>query len=135
MLKRANIRTHLVTAAGTGEETLSTQATGSCQCDSSGVTLRYAEAENHGSAMLLASGGMAQLRRKGDVRSRLTFVENRLVPADYLAMGQNMDFSVFTHSLSLLSHSRGGRLEVRFTLLLAGAQVADNTLEICWDFV
>jgi len=135
MLKRANIRTNLVTYTEAGEETFTTQAEGSCLCDASGVMLRYAETENHGTATLVASSELAQLRRRGDVTSRFVFAENKLIPADYSAMGQNMDFSVFTHSLSLLFTPQSGQVEVRFTLLLAGTQVADSILEIRWDLL
>lgn len=135
MLKKSRIRTRLVTSTETGEETITTQATGGCLIDESGIMLRYAEEENHGTATLVAADSLAQLHRKGDVTSRLTFVENKLIPADYSVMQRNMDFSVFTHSRSFVLTPQGGRLEVKFTLLLAGAQVADNTLEICWDFV
>lgn len=135
MLKRANIRTRLVTCTETGEEAFTTQAEGGCLGDASGVMLRYAEAGNHGTATLVASSGLAQLRRKGDVTSRLVFAGKKLIPAGYSAMGQNMDFSVFTHSLSLVFTPQGGQLEVRFTLLLAGTQVADSILEIRWDLL
>lgn len=135
MLKKAQITTRLLSVTDSGDETILTESCGGCLIEESGVMLRYQEERNHGTATLIIGDALAQLRRKGDVDSRLTFVEGQLIPADYVTGGNRLDFSLFTHSRTFELDARGGRLQLRYTLLLAGTQVADNTLTIQWNFV
>lgn len=135
MLKKAQINTRLLSVTDNGEETILTEGNGGCLIEESGVMLRYAEPRNHGTATLIIGNVLAQLRRNGDVESRLTFVEGQLIPADYQAGETKLDFSIFTHSRSFELNAEGGTLTLRYTLLLAGTQVADNTLTIQWKFV
>lgn len=130
MQKKVNIRTKLTTATEAGADTMETATAGLCQIEKSGVMLHFAEPDNHGEATLVASDGLAQLTRQGDISSRLTFVERRLIPADYSTLVGKIDMSVFTHALTISPSAQALRISLRFSLLQAGAHVADNELEI-----
>lgn len=135
MLKKVRITTHLLTVTENGEETITTESQGGCLIEETGIVLRYPEAENRGTAMLVAGTELAQLRRQGDIRTRMTFIEGKLLPMDYATPQAKLDFSLYTHRHELVVDAVGGRLDVRYTLLLAGVQVADNTLTIQWNFL
>lgn len=134
MLKKAHIETLLVSHTENGEYRITTQSQGACIVEETGIMLRYAEPENQGSAMLMLTDGLADLKRNGQVRSRMTFIEGRLLPCPYTAQEGTFDFSLFTHSQSFIINATGGRFQARYTLLAAGRQVADNVLTIEWHF-
>lgn len=135
MLKKAQIYTHLSTTSEAGEEVITSQAQGMCLIEKTGILLRYPEEKNHGSATLIVSDSLAQIQRVGDISSRLTFIEQQLIHADYSSLQRKMDFALFTHHLSFALDSKGGYFKVRYSLLLANTHVADNTLEIAWNFI
>ena len=71
MLKRCTIQTLLVSNTENGEDLIRTEAKGGCLIEETGIMLRYAEAENHGTASLLLTEGLADLKRNGDTRSQI----------------------------------------------------------------
>ena len=80
MLKRIKVETRLAAQTENGEDVIVTESAGTAVIDRDGLLLRYAEADNEGEAQLLLSDSIADLHRKGQVRSRMTFVEGRLLP-------------------------------------------------------
>lgn len=132
MLKRAQIETVLRSVTPNGEDVIRSESAGTCLIEQTGVMLRYPEAENHGHAMLVVADGLADLRRKGNVVSRMTFVEGRLLPCPYNAAGSELDLSLYTHSFAFELYADGGRLRLEYTLLSGGVQVADNELTVAW---
>ncbi len=133
MLKRADIHTVLVSVTDSGEDVIRTQSAGGCLIEETGVMLRYAEKENNGSATLLLTETLADLRRKGDTTSRMTFVEGRMLPCPYhTERAGGIDLSIYTHESRFTLSAAGGRFSARFTVMIAGQQVADNTLTVEW---
>lgn len=134
MLKKAHITTHLVTTTENGEDIIRTENDGACLIEETAVMLRYAEADNDGTAHLLLSNDLADLKRHGSTRSRMTFIEGRLLPCPYETQHGPLDLSLFTHSHSFSLDAQGGTFTARYTLLAAGKQVADNVLTVEWVF-
>lgn len=135
MLKKAHISTLLVSNTENGEDTIRTQADGLCQVDEEAVLLRYPETDNDGIAILLITEALADLKRRGHTRSRLTFIEGRLQPCPYSTPQGDLDISIYTHSHTLSLNSSGGRFQARYSLLAAGRHVADNVLTVEFAFI
>ena len=133
MLKRIKVETRLAAQTENGEDVIVTESAGTAVIDRDGLLLRYAEAENEGEAQLLLSDSIADLHRK--VRSRMTFVEGRLLPMPYATPEGTYDFSLFTHSLRLSVSPAGGEFAAKYSLLAGGRQVSDNQLAVRWTFV
>ena len=134
MLKRCTIQTLLVSNTENGEDLIRTEAKGGCLIEETGLMLRYTETENQGTASLLLTEGLADLKRNGDTRSRMTFVNAKLLPCSYVTPKGTLDFSIYTHEQSFTVDAQGGCFKVRYTLLAAGKQVADNVLTVEWTF-
>lgn len=134
MLKRCNIETLLISNTENGEDLIRTAAKGGCLIEENGLMLRYPEKENKGTASLLLTDGLADLKRNGDTRSRMTFVEGKLLPCAYTTPRGAIDFSLFTHQQHFTVNGEGGKFEARYTMLAAGKQVADNVLTVEWTF-
>ena len=134
MLKRCNIETLLISNTENGEDLIRTAAKGGCLIEENGLMLRYPEKENKGTASLLLTDGLADLKRNGDTRSRMTFVEGKLLPCAYTTPRGTIDFSLFTHQQHFTVNGEGGKFEARYTMLAAGKQVADNVLTVEWTF-
>ena len=83
MLKKANIQTILVSTTENGEDLIRTESVGGCLIEENGIMLRYTEKENSGTATLLLTEGLADLKRHGHTESRMTFVEGKLLPCLY----------------------------------------------------
>lgn len=135
MLKKAHIRTLLVQHTDNGDDTIRTSAAGLCQVDDNALLLRYPEEDNHGIATLLITDALADLKRRGDIRSRLTFIEGRLQPCPYSTPHGDIDLSLYTHAHSLTLNATGGRFQARYALLAAGRHVSDNVLTVEFEFV
>lgn len=134
MLKKCAIQTLLTSNTENGEDIIRTEAKGGCLIEETGLMLRYAEAANQGTASLLLTDGLADLKRNGDTRSRMTFVNGKLLPCTYVTPKGNLDFSIYTHEQSFEVSAEGGCFKARYTLLAAGKQVADNVLTVEWVF-
>ena len=134
MLKKSHIKTLLVSTTDNGEDIIRPEADGGGLIDESGQMLRYAERDNDGTASLLLTDGFADLKRNGRIKSRMTFVDGKLVPCAYTTPNGALDFSLYTHSTLLNVTPEGGRFEARYTMLAAGKQVADNVLTVEWQF-
>lgn len=135
MLKKANIQTLLVSTTENGEDLIRTESVGGCLIEENGIVLRYTEKENKGTATLLLTEGLADLKRHGHTESRMTFVEGKLLPCLYTTPNGSLDFSLYTHSASFKVDAQGGRFEARYTMLAAGKQVADNVLTVEFTFL
>lgn len=135
MLKRVRIKTMLVSQTENGEDRITSEASGGCLVDTTGVMLRYSEKENDGTASLVLADGLASLRRKGHITSQMTFVEGKLLPCPYTTEAGSFDLSLYTHSQQFTVVADGGRFRARYTLLAAGQQVADNELTVEWNFL
>lgn len=133
MLKRAIIQTVLVSVTESGEDVIRTESEGACLIEGNGVLLRYPEKGNSGNATLLLTDSLADLKRRGETTSRMTFIEGRMLPCPYRTdkVGE-MDMSIYTHETRFSLSAAGGRFTARFTVLIAGKQTADNTLTIEW---
>lgn len=134
MLKEIHLTTLLLSTTENGDDRIRTESQGTCQIEESGVLLRYAEPENAGTTTLLLADGLADLQRAGHTRSRMTFIEGRLLPCPYHTEAGQLDISLYTHSLAFRLDAAGGSFEARYTLLAAGRQVADNVLTVEWTF-
>lgn len=134
MLKKSQIKTHLVTVTDNGTDHIDTSARGICQVEESGLMLRYPEDDNEGYAMLLIAGELVDLKRHGQTESRMTFIEGRLLPMNYVTPRGSFDFSVYTHSQTCEVNALGGTLRLQYSLLQSGRQVADNELTVSWTF-
>lgn len=135
MLKKANIQTLLVSTTENGEDLIRTESVGGCLIEENGIMLRYTEKGNKGTATLLLTEGLADLKRHGHTESRMTFVEGKLLPCLYTTPNGSLDFSLYTHSASFMVDAQGGRFEARYTMLAAGKQVADNVLTVEFTFL
>lgn len=133
MLKRATIQTVLVSVTENGEDVIRTESTGGCLIEENGVMLRYAEKENKGTATLLLTDTLADLKRRGDTTSRMTFVQGRMLPCPYhTGRAGDIDLSIYTHKTDFTLSPAGGRFSASFSVMIAGRQVADNTLTVEW---
>ena len=134
MLKRIKVETRLAAQTENGADVIVTESAGTAVIDRDGLLLRYVEAENEGEAQLLLSDSIADLHRKGQVRSRMTFVEGRLLPMPYATPEGTYDFSLFTHRQRLIVSPDGGEFSATYSLLAGGQQVSDNELTVRWTF-
>lgn len=134
MLKKIHIETLLVSNTENGEDIIRTESKGGCLIEENGIMLRYSESQNNGTAVLLLTEGLADLKRHGDTEARMTFVEGKLIPCTYRTPNGMLDFSLFTHEQTFDINGQGGRFEARYTMLAAGKQVADNVLTVNWTF-
>lgn len=134
MLKKIHIETLLVCNTENGEDVIRTESNGACLIEENGLMLRYAEKQNKGTATLLLTDGLADLKRHGNTEMRMTFVEGKLLPCSYKTPNGMLDFSNFTHEQHFEVNTLGGHFEARYTMLSAGKQVADNVLTIQWHF-
>lgn len=134
MLKKIHIETLLVSNTENGEDIIRTESKGGCLIEENGIMLRYSESQNNGTAVLLLTEGLADLKRHGDTEARMTFVEGKLIPCTYKTPNGMLDFSLFTHEQNFDINEQGGRFEARYTMLAAGKQVADNVLTVNWTF-
>ncbi len=135
MLKKVKIRTVLVSVTDNGEDRITSHSEGVCKVEESGLVLHYAEKDNQGTAQLLISPDIADLNRSGLTRSRMTFIEGRMLPCPYTTPQGDFDLSIFTHSFSTKLSNEGGRFQARYTLMAAGRQVADNVLTVEFSFI
>lgn len=135
MLKKVHLNITLNTQTENGDDHLHTEAEGGCVVEDSGIMLRYIEPDNHGHATLLLTDGLADLKRKGNTSSRMTFIANKLIPCVYETPHGPLDLSIYTHSEHYSVTPEGGIFEVRYTLLAAGRQVADNHLKVALQFL
>lgn len=134
MLKKIHIETLLVSNTENGEDIIRTESKGGCLIEENGIMLRYSESQNNGTAVLLLTEGLADLKRHGDTEVRMTFVEGKLIPCTYKTPNGMLDFSLFTHEQTFDINKQGGRFKARYTMLAAGKQVADNVLTVNWTF-
>lgn len=134
MLKKSHIQTLLTSNTENGEDIIKTDTNGACLIEETGIMLRYPEQENQGNATLLLTDGLADLKRHGHTQSRMTFIEGKLLPCHYNTPHGNIDLNIYTHQAFFTINADGGRFEARYTLLVAGKQVADNVLTIEWSF-
>lgn len=132
--KKSHIQTLLISNTENGEDIIKTDTNGACLIEETGIMLRYPEQENQGNATLLLTDGLADLKRHGHTQSRMTFIEGKLLPCHYNTPHGNIDLNIYTHQAFFTINADGGRFEARYTLLVAGKQVADNVLTIEWSF-
>ena len=134
MLKKAHIRTMLVTHGENGQDIIRSEADGGCIVEENGVMLRYSEKENKGTVSLLLTPELVDLKRHGLTTSRMTFIEQKMLPCPYRTVQGEMDISIFTHKQEFELNAAGGRFQTKYSLMVAGRQVADNVLTIEWTF-
>ncbi|MDD6124395.1 MAG: DUF1934 domain-containing protein [Bacteroidales bacterium] len=134
MLKKVEVHTTLVTLGENGRDVICTTARGGCLMQDGDVMLRYPEPDNNGTAHLLITAGLADLKRQGDVRSRLTFIERKMQPCHYVTSAGALNLDIFTHSQSLVLTDTGGSFEARYTVLVGGAHATDNELKVEFTF-
>ena len=134
MLKKVEVYTTLVTTGENGNDEIRTTSQGGCLMQDGDIMLRYPEPDNHGMAHLLITTGLADLKRQGDVRSRLTFIEGQMLPCHYVTSAGALNLDIFTHSLSLVLTDAGGCFEARYTVLVGGAHATDNELKVEFTF-
>ncbi len=135
MLKKIHVETLLVSTTENGDDLLRSEAQGGCLIEETGLMLRYGETANKGTATLLLTDALADLRRQGDTTARLTFVEGKLLDCPYRTPQGSLPLSLYTHSQHFEVDAQGGHFEARYTLLAAGKQVADNQLTVKWTFL
>ena len=135
MLKKIKVETRLAAQTENGEDMIATESKGTAVIDRDGLLLRYAEPENEGEARLLLSDSIADLHRKGQVHSRMTFVEGRLLPMPYATPEGAYDFSLFTHNFKIAVSPEGGEFIAKYSLLAGVQQVSDNRLAVRWTFL
>lgn len=134
MLKKAHIRTMLVSHGENGQDIIRTESDGGCMIEENGVLLRYAESENQGTVSLLLTPELTDLKRRGLVTSRMTFIEKKMLPCPYRTPQGEMEISIYTHTQEFELNAAGGRFQTKYSLMVAGNQVADNVLTIEWTF-
>lgn len=128
MKKEVRITTTLTSVTPDGEDRITTQADGICTVGSTGMLLRYPEAENGGEATWILTDDVVDLRRKGRTEARFTFIRGRLTDVPYETPHGKFDLQIFTHSVELHADHTGVRFEARYTVLSQGHAVTDNTL-------
>ncbi len=135
MLKKVKINTLLVSVTDNGEDRITSHSEGVCKVEETGLVLHYHEKDNQGTAQLLISDDIADLNRKGQTRSRMTFIEGRMLPCPYTTPQGDLDLSLFTHSFTTSVNANGGRFQARYTMMASGRQVADNVLTVEFTFI
>lgn len=133
--RKVYIISRLETLTDNGEETFVLEAEGECAVGESGLMLQYPESDNEGVTRVVVTEELTDLQRTGQVNSRMTFVEGKLLPAPYHTPHGELDLSLYTHELRHRVDTAGCHLKVRYTILSAGRQVADNTLVLEARFV
>ncbi len=134
MLKKIHLETLLVSNTENGEDVIRTESIGGCLIEENGIMLRYAEKQNNGTATLLLTEDLADLKRHGDTEARMTFVSGKLIPCTYKTANGMLDFSLYTHQQSFELDAMGGCFKAKYSMLAAGKQVADNVLTVKWTF-
>lgn len=134
-MKKIKIESSLLTHTEHGEERIENQTVGHCEVGEHGVRLTFDELEENRHTVWVIADGLAECRRSGDVTSRFVFVPQRMLEAPYAIHGQTLPMQLYTHALSLKLSPKGGRCEIRYTLLQGGQAVADNHLELRFTFL
>ena len=114
-MQTVTIHTRLITNVGGQTEKIQNTFKGTWGFRDNRHLLSYNEVDNGGPTHVLFDMVQAELRRMGQVRSRMTFAERERISSRYI--------------MSEL----GGRLEVSYALFLAGSHVSDNKLLIEWE--
>ena len=134
MLKKCTLQTLLTSNTENGVDTIRTEAKGGCLIEETGLMLRYVETENQGTASLLLTDGLADLKRNGNIRSRMTFVNGKLLPCTYVTPKGDLDFSIYTYKQCFEVTATGGYFIACYTLLAAEKHVAENVLTVAWEY-
>ena len=94
----------------------------------------YPEPENEGHTQLIIANELADLQRRGQTQSRMTFIEQRMLPCQYTTPHGPINMSIYTHQHAFALNAEGGRFVARYTVMVDGGHVADNELTIEWTF-
>jgi len=95
--------------------------------------LKYEEAENKGHTMLTVAPGFARLHRQGLTSSLLHFESGKRVDARYRTPMGALSLLIDTHDYRLETSGDGGRWEARYSILVNGRKVSENTLQAAWS--
>lgn len=132
MLKKVKLTTELQTLTENGEDTIRSEAEAELRIEEQGLMLRYAEPENNGTAALIISNSLVHLQRQGRIRSRLTFIEQKLIPAEYHTPHGELHFDLFTHSRRETVTAEKGEIILKYSVLQDDRHAADNLLTVSW---
>lgn len=133
MLKRAHIKTRLVSTTEDGEDTIRTECHGTCQSEDGSVLLRYKEERSETQTALLLTAALADLKRRGAVEMRMTFIDGRMLPCAYRTAEGTADLSLYTHTQAYAFDGQRGRFVARYALLVSGRHATDNQLTVEWE--
>lgn len=132
-MQTVTIHTRLITNVGGQTEKIQNTFKGTWGIRDNRHLLSYNEADNGGPTHVLFDMVRAELRRMGQVRSRMTFAEHERVDSRYITPHGALPMQIHTHRYQAAMSEMGGRLEVSYALFLAGSHVSDNKLLIEWE--
>lgn len=133
MLKKVKLTTRLVSITESGEDCITREAEAAMLVEENGMMFRYKEEENEGTTTLIVAANLIDLRRRGRLQTRMTFIEGRLIPANYITPHGAIDLSVFTHQQHQEVNEQDGSIRIKYSVLSDGKQVADNDLTVTWE--
>lgn len=132
-MQTVTIHTRLITNVGGQTEKIQNTFKGTWGIRDNRHLLSYNEADNGGPTHVLFDMVQAELRRMGQVRSRMTFAERERISSRYITPHGTLPMQIHTHRYQAAMSDMGGRLEVSYALFLAGSHVSDNKLLIEWE--
>lgn len=95
-------------------------------------SLRYHDKDNGGQTAINASREWLTLSREGSTRSKMRFVIDQLLPAQYVTPFGEFDMATRTDVMTFAVTDHDGRLSLHYDLLLSGELTAQNRLELKW---
>ena len=135
MLRKAQFDIRLETSGENGEDLVRQSSEGAVLVQDGDVMLRYAEPDNEGTATLLLTQHLADLKRKGRIQARLTFITGQLQDTFYTTPLGSLNLSIFTHAQQFAFNDEGGEFVAHYSILIDGAHTTDNRLSVKWRYL
>lgn len=135
MLRKAQFEILLETTGENGEDRVQQTSQGAVRIEDNDAMLRYAEPDNEGTATLLLTDRLADLKRTGRIQARLTFLTGKLQDTYYTTPLGSLRLSVFTHAQHYTFDHEGGTFTARYSILIDGTHATDNCLTVQWRYL
>lgn len=132
-MQTVTIHTRLITNVQGQTEKIQHTFKGSWGFRDTRHVLHYTEEDNGGPTHVFFDEVRAELRRMGQVRSHMTFEEKTRADSRYVTPHGSLPMTIHTHHYRHAFSQTGGRLEIHYSLSLAGSHVSDNKLIIEWE--
>lgn len=133
MSRKVRIKTSLSVNIDGTEERMIHSFSGEWRVREETHLLSHDEEDNRGRTNILLDCDAVEIRRKGIVSSRMRFVKDRGVEAEYITPHGQIPMMMITTEMSSQVNATGGKLNVCYTLQTDEKSLSENRLEIEWE--